>query len=315
MKLAEIGKVNRNIPTNDEEHLLFKMINASNLTPLEVDVLKAYVRRIMPQKVSKLDLNNKSIQEQRLYDVHVILPAYNEEESLLNLFNRLSFFEQKDRLIVWVVDDGSTDRTATIAQNGLDGLNVRLLPHRTNLGLGRALQTGIINVMKVASVEDVVIVMDADDTHDIQLMGSMLVKISEGADVVVASRFVKGGKDSTAPPLRRVLSRGAAIVFKMILPLNGLKDFTSGFRAYRASLLKKSVDYWGNRLIEEKGFACMVELLLKLCYWEPKIEEVPLVLRYDRKKSQSKLRLWQTLGEYMKLVIRNRLQPPPIEVL
>ena len=79
-------------------------------------------------------------------------------------------------------------------------------------------------------------------------------------------------------------------------------------------MLKKSVDYWGNRLIEEKGFACMVELLLKLSYWEPKIEEVPLVLRYDRKKSKSKLKLWQTLGEYMKLVIRNRLQPPPIEM-
>jgi dolichol-phosphate mannosyltransferase len=305
-------QLKKNLFTDEEKNLLLKIIESNTLNSEEADVIKAYVNRINHREISILKPSTASASKHKCYNVHVILPAYNEEDSLPNLLNRLSSVEQRDRLIVWVVDDGSTDRTAAIARNGINRLDIRLLTHKINLGLGRALQTGIINVMKVGSVEDVVIVMDADDTHDTKIIGSMLEKIDEGADIVLASRFTKGGNDSTAPPLRRVLSRGAAMVFSNLLPLNGIKDFTSGYRAYRASLLKRSVDHWGNRLIAERGFACMVELLLKLRYWEPIIEEVPLVLRYDRKKSESKLKLWQTLGQYMKLAIRDRLQPPPI---
>jgi dolichol-phosphate mannosyltransferase len=307
------AKSKENILTDQEWDLLMKITESSILMPEEAKVLKVYVQKMMGRKTSTPKGIAKSLQEYKSYNVHVILPAYNEENSLPNLLNRLSSVEQRDRLIVWLVDDGSTDRTALIAKNGVDSLDIRLLSHKVNLGLGQALQTGISNVLKAASVEDAVIVMDADDTHDTEIMGSMLEKIDEGADIVLASRFVKGGSDSTAPPLRRVLSRGAALVFNIILPLNGIKDFTSGFRAYKACLLKKSVDHWGNRLIEERGFACMVELLLKLRHWEPKIAEVPLVLRYDRKKSQSKLKLWRTLWQYLKLAIRDLLQPPPIE--
>jgi dolichol-phosphate mannosyltransferase len=308
------GTLNENILTNEEQDLLLNIIKSSNLMPEEAKVLKVYVQEMLARKILTPKGIAESLQEYKPYNVHVILPAYNEEDSLPNLLNRLSSVEQRDRLIVWVVDDGSTDRTASIAQNSMGSLDIRLLSHKVNLGLGQALQTGISNVLEAASLEDVVIVMDADDTHDTQIIGSMLEKISEGADIVLASRFVKGGCDGTAPPLRRVLSRGAAMVFNTLLPLDGIKDFTSGFRAYKASLLKESVDHWGKRLIEERGFACMVELLLKLRYWEPKIQEVPLVLRYDRKQSQSKLKLWRTLGQYLKLAIRDWLQPPPIEV-
>jgi len=314
MQSLKAGTLNGNILTHEEENLLLQIMKSGTLLPPEANVLKAYVQRMMYRKVSTLEPITTSLQEHKFYNVHMVLPAYNEEESLPNLLNRLSSIEQRDRLIVWVVDDGSTDRTASIARDGRENLDIRLLSHKVNLGLGQALQTGIGNVLKVASVEDVVIVMDADDTHDTKIVGSMLEKIDEGADIVLASRFVEGGSDRTAPPLRRVLSRGAAIVFNILLPLDGIKDFTSGYRAYRVSLLQRSVDHWGNLLIEERGFACMVELLLKLRYWGPIIEEVPLVLRYDRKKSQSKLKLWQTLGQYLKLAIRDHLQYPPTEV-
>ena len=90
-------------------------------------------------------------------------------------------------------------------------------------------------------------------------------------------------------------------------------DFTSGYRMYRVSMLQKATAHWGDRLIEEDGFACMVELLLKLRHWKPQIVEVPMKLRYDRKLGESKLNLPRTLRQYLKLALRDRLTPAPRE--
>ena len=69
--------------------------------------------------------------------------------------------------------------------------------------------------------------------------------------------------------------------------------------------------HWGERLIVERGFACMVELLLKLRYCNPVIVEVPLVLEYDRKQSPSKIRILRTIMQYLNLAIRDRVSPAP----
>jgi dolichol-phosphate mannosyltransferase len=132
---------------------------------------------------------------------------------------------------------------------------------------------------------------------------------------VICSRFVDGGDDTTAPFGRRMLSRGAGALFRHTLDVDGVRDFTSGFRAYRATLLRRAAEHWGERLVEEQGFACMVELLLKLRHCDPVISEVPLPLRYDRKKSVSKLRLRRTMGQYAKLLVRDRLSPAPFRKL
>lgn len=246
--------------------------------------------------------------------IHVILPAYNEEESLPTLLERFSGHEECSRLKIWVINDGSSDKTGELASKQYGDLEIKVISHQKNLGLGQALQTGIQKVLSCGAVNDVVIVMDADDTHDVELIRMMLARIDEGAEIVIASRFVSGGDDRTAPQFRRLLSRGAAIVFNSFLPLTGIHDFTSGYRAYQIELLVKARKHWGERLIEEKGFACMVELLLKLRYWNPKIEEIPFVLRYDRKLGASKLKLTRTLIQYFKLAVRDRLVPAPVQV-
>ena len=247
--------------------------------------------------------------------IHIILPAFNEEKSLPSLLKRFGHLSNRKNIIVWVVDDGSSDDTARIAKQGVPGVDVRLVSHTKNLGLGQALLTGIETAMRHALDDDVLVVMDADDTHDPELITKMLHRIDKGADIAIASRFVDGGDDRTAPRFRRLLSRGASFVFNTFLPLNGIHDFTSGFRAYRAGLLRRAVNHWGERLIEERGFACMVELLLKLRYSSPTVAEVPFHLQYDRKQSGSKLKLWRTLGQYLKLALRDKLEPPPIRMV
>ncbi len=246
--------------------------------------------------------------------VFLILPAFNEEECLPSMFSRLAKLPRLGSgLEVLVVDDGSSDDTAKIAMAGHPDLSVRLIQHFQNRGLGKAMQTGIQQASRLAGPEDVIIAMDADDTHDVGLMAKMLDEIASGADVVIASRFVDGGDDTSAPPFRRLLSRGASVVFNTLIRVDGVKDFTCGYRAYRASLLQNASRHWGDRLVEEQGFACMVEILLKLRFWNPDTREIPMTLRYDRKMSVSKLRLFKTIGQYIKLCLRDRVTPEPCE--
>ena len=249
----------------------------------------------------------------KVENVYFVLPAYNEEESLPNLLDRLKNLKSAHniKLNVVVVNDGSSDDTEKVARQSAEGLRLTLVNHEKNMGLGQAVQTGIKEALSQAGIHDILIIMDADDTHDVSLMDKMITKIENGADIVIASRFVSGGNDKSAPPFRRLLSRGASVIFKTILPLNKINDFTSGFRAYRVSILNKASIHWGETLILEQGFACMVELLLKLRHWNPKIEEIPFFLRYDRKMGASKLKLFKTLIQYLKLGIRDRVSPAP----
>jgi dolichol-phosphate mannosyltransferase len=248
------------------------------------------------------------------YLTHIVLPAYNEEKALPNLLERLETLQRRSngRMLIWIVDDGSIDNTANIARKRLAGLDVRLVSHTTNHGLGKALMSGILSVLEFAADDDVVIVMDADDTHDVNLIIPMIKDIESGADIVIASRFVLGGDQTTAPLFRRLLSRSAAFTFRTIFPINNVTDFTTGYRAYKVSLLSRARRRWGERLIEEQGFTCMVELLLKLRYYNPVIQELPLVLRYDRKLGRSKLKLTKTLLQYLKLALRDLNSPAPL---
>jgi len=246
--------------------------------------------------------------------VYAVLPAYNESESLPNLLARFSKLPADDRskLSIYVVNDGSTDNTREVALIPYPGLKVEVVDHSKNMGLGQAVQTGIRTVIQVASDDDLMVLMDADDTHDPELVQQLIAATEAGADIAIASRFVAGGDDSTAPFFRRLLSRGAAYCFRAALPVDSnVRDFTSGFRAYRVSLLRRASEHWGERLVEERGFACMVELLMKLRFCRPSITEVPMYLEYDRKQGASKIKIMRTILQYLKLAIRDRISPPP----
>ncbi len=245
---------------------------------------------------------------------HIVLPAYNEAASLPSLLRRIAEVARTEQVTAWVVDDGSSDGTADVMADVV-GLDVRLVRHPVNLGLGQAVQSGLKAALEAAAPDDFVVVMDADDTHDPALVTRLGDEILAGADVVICSRFVAGGDDRTAPLFRRMLSRSAAVLFRRMLGLSDVHDFTSGFRAYRVSVLTRASKHWGQRLVEERGFACMVELLLKLRHCHPVITEVPLELRYDRKQGPSKLKLWRTVAQYLKLLVRDRLTPAPCREL
>jgi dolichol-phosphate mannosyltransferase len=135
----------------------------------------------------------------------------------------------------------------------------------------------------------------------------MTMLIEEGNDVVVASRYAPGGRVLGVPLSRRVLSRGASLLFRVVYPVRGVRDYTCGYRAYRAGLLREAFARWGNEFISAPGFSCMVDILLKLDRLRAVVTEAPLVLRYDRKAGKSKMNVGRTMAQTVSLLARRRL--------
>jgi dolichol-phosphate mannosyltransferase len=135
----------------------------------------------------------------------------------------------------------------------------------------------------------------------------MVRRIREGNDVDIASRFQPGAHVRGVPFYRRVLSRSSSLVFRMAFPTPGVRDFTSGYRAYRAGVVKQAFDTYGGEFVAESGFSCMVDILLKLRKLDAIISEVPLVLRYDMKYGASKMLVLRTTIDTLKLLVARRL--------
>ncbi len=158
--------------------------------------------------------------------------------------------------------------------------------------------------MQAIAESDVIVTMDGDDSHDPSTIGAMLAKIDDGADLVIASRFEPGGEEIGVAGHRKVLSHAASGLLRALFPVGAAKDYSSGFRAYRSEALRTVGEEHG-RLVEESGFSCMMELLLKLRSVGADVREVPLVLRYDLKPTESKMDIGHTVGRYLVVIGRN----------
>jgi dolichol-phosphate mannosyltransferase len=239
----------------------------------------------------------------------VVLPAYNEAESLPALLAALQEHMDEHGLAyeVIVVDDGSRDRTAAVAAEWAERLPLVVVPHAVNQGLGAALRDGLAAAVARAGARDVVVTMDADDTHPPGLIARLLDHIDAGHDVVIASRYRPGSRVCGVPQMRRVMSNGASLLMRCVFPLRGVRDYTCGYRAYRVEVLRRALEHYGDTFVDQSGFQCMVDVLLKLSRLDLVFGEVPLVLRYDRKLGVSKMPVGDTVWSTLRLMLHRRL--------
>jgi dolichol-phosphate mannosyltransferase len=239
----------------------------------------------------------------------IVLPAYNEAAGLPALLRSIRQVMDEGRLAykVVVVDDGSSDGTWDAITANVAEMPIVPVRHEVNRGLAEALRSGLQVAVGQAGPDDVIVTMDADNTHAPGLVMRMLGLIREGHDVVIGSRYVSGARVVGVPFHRRVLSSGASLLMRTVFPIQGVRDYTCGFRAYRASVLQAAFARYGEGLISQKGFSCMVDILLKLRTLEPDpiMGEVPLVLRYDLKHGMSKMRAARTIVDTLVLMGRN----------
>lgn len=280
------------------------------------EVLTDGLRRIAIWTVIGFDDTRSAIVKSRKrrdinMKIWVVLPAYNEEQALPDLIHGLdeSLSEEGRQFQVIVVNDGSSDRTLEVARSFEKTHPVQVVDNGVNKGLAETLRRGLIHALNQADDRDVIVTMDADNTHPAGLALRMIRSIREGNDVVIASRYRPGSYVRGLSLFRRFLSFGAAILFRITFPTRGVRDYTCGYRAYRTSVLKQLQSQLGDRFISEKGFACMVDLLLQLRRLNLIFTEVPLVLRYDLKPGRSKMQISRTIKETLLLLLRRRLLP------
>ena len=238
----------------------------------------------------------------------IVLPAFNEEESLPPLFHsiRRELAGTGIGYRVIVVDDGSVDATARVTREAAKSLPAILVSHPGNRGLAAAIRTGLEKAAAEADPDDVIITMDADNTHPPGLIPRMIGLIGEGHDVVIASRFQRGSRVLGVPWHRNLLSYGARALFTIALPIHGVRDYTCGYRVYRAAAIQRALADYGDDFVSERGFSCMVDVLLKLRYQRLIMGEVPMVLRYDQKGGASKMHVARTALQTLSLIVRRK---------
>lgn len=209
----------------------------------------------------------------------IIIPTYNERENLRPLLNEI--FVNAPQSDILVVDDNSPDGTGNLAdQIAEENTRVRVLHRAGKLGLGTAYIAGF--KYAIAHEYDAAFEMDADFSHDPRYLPNFLEAI-ESADLVIGSRYVKGGGTPNWSILRRFISGGGNIYTRMVLGLP-VHDCTAGYRCYRRTVLEQiNLD-----TIRSQGYAFQVELVHRVLQHGFKIVEIPIIFM-DRRVGKSKM--------------------------
>ena len=201
--------------------------------------------------------------------VSVVLPCYNEEAILsLNLDTVIKFLETKSYKYRWeilIVNDGSKDKTGDIADDYSNKRpdDIRVIHHPVNLNLGNAIQTGFRN-----SRGEVIVVLDVDLSYSETYIEVMVDKMVETAsDIVIASPYMKGGKVTAVPFLRKIMSKYVNRFMRMASQ-EKYDTFTGMVRAYRR-------DFVRTLNLKTKDYEINPEIIYKAMILRARIVEIP----------------------------------------
>ncbi|MDD5681639.1 MAG: glycosyltransferase [Candidatus Omnitrophica bacterium] len=235
--------------------------------------------------------------------IHFVFPIYNEKENLSGLIAGIRRAMAGRAYRIVAVDDGSNDGSLELLQE-LRNDDLVITGSIMNMNVGAVFSAGIYEALKGAAEDDVIVIMESDQTSEQELILPMAKRITSGeADIVVASRYLPGGRHVNFPLPRLVFSHCANWLMRVFFPLASVHDYTIFFRAYRAGILKKASRYFGPfGLIQSKGFVANAELLIKLALFTNRIAEVPFVYNYGKKKGASKIHIIRTINEYFVLI-------------
>jgi dolichol-phosphate mannosyltransferase len=246
--------------------------------------------------------------------IYVIFPAYNEERVIRPTLGALAqaIRGHEDEYLAVLVDDGSTDRTIAEAEGAVADsggrLELTVLRHEQNRGLGAGLRTGIYWCLDRATDDDIVVTLDADNTHPPRMIPELVARVREGWDLSIASRYRAGAEVRGVPGYRRALSDVGRLVFQTLYPIPGVRDYTCCFRAYRIPILKRARAVYGDQLCTARGFEAVMDLLLRLGPLGLKASEIGFVLDYGDRVGQSKMKVLKTIRQTVALLLKRRVE-------
>jgi glycosyltransferase involved in cell wall biosynthesis len=206
----------------------------------------------------------------------VVIPAYNEEDTILRVVERVRAIPFSLQIIV--VDDCSSDRTAELAR-GLEGVEFRR--HEVNQGKGAALRTGF-----ALARGRVVVVQDADLEYDPADIPGLIAPILEGhADVVYGSRLIGGRPQRVHLFWHKVGNRALSLVTNVLYNTT-LTDMETGYKAFTLEVLRAVEP------LRESDFRIEPELTAKICRGGFRVYEVPIAY-YGRSYAEGKKITWR----------------------
>ena len=236
----------------------------------------------------------------------IILPTYNEIESLQRVLGRIR--QSVPQADVIIVDDSSPDGTGRLADRLAatdQGLTVLHRPAKD--GLGRAYLAGFAYALERSY--RYVVEIDADGSHDPADLSAMLSLAAAGADLVIGSRWVRGGSVRNWPWIRQLVSR-AGNAYSRVMLRSSIHDITAGFRVYRTQALR-TLDL---SAVSSQGYCFQVELAWRLERAGKRVVEHPIVFT-ERAAGRSKMHLSIVVEALMRVTLwgiagRRRPKPP-----
>jgi len=214
----------------------------------------------------------------------IVLPTYNERENLRHALARIREVAQGDgvQLHTLIVDDDSPDGTGELAdQLAAESPAVSVLHRAGKEGLGKAYVAGFREALAMGAER--IFEMDADLSHDATYLPHFLRLIDRGADLVLGSRYVKGGGVENWGVGRKIISRGGCLYAQTILGLP-YRDLTGGFKCFRRRVLE-TIDLDD---IDTAGYGFQIEMTYRAHKLGFRIAELPIIF-VDREAGESKM--------------------------
>ncbi len=229
----------------------------------------------------------------------VVIPTYNERENVEAMAEALLAAVPPEGMLLFC-DDNSPDGTGKI----IDGIcarepRVRVLHREKKEGLGRAYVAGFAQALSMGATH--VVEMDCDFSHDPKDVPRLIAETA-GADVVIGSRYVKGGKCVGWPFKRWAISRAGGIFIRMVLGLP-VKDPTGGFKCFTRAALETLGDFSS---IRSFGYSFQMEMNFRMWKAGLRLREIPIVFA-ERRAGASKIS-GSIAAETLKMVWRLRVE-------
>lgn len=209
----------------------------------------------------------------------VVIPTYNESANIEGIVARVRY--SQPAMDILIVDDNSPDLTGEIADKLATEDPVHVLHRPGKDGLGSAYREGF--AWGIERDYDVLIEMDADGSHQPEQLVDLLAGIDGGADLVLGSRWVPGGRVVNWPAHRKLISRIGNVYARIMLGLT-LKDATGGFRAYR----RETVEALNLRDVASAGYCFQVDMVRRAVAAGFTVIEVPITF-VERERGESKM--------------------------
>lgn len=201
----------------------------------------------------------------------ILIPTYNERESIGELLEKIAVFRKINPIDVMIIDDGSPDGTVDFVRSlNLDWVDI--LERSVKAGLGPAYRAGFAHVLAHRPDITHIVTMDADGSHRVEDLGSMLAAITSGREIILGTRWMPGGAVLNWPLKRQLLSRAGTTYARLALRM-GQRDLTGGFRIYSRELLESlRLDQ-----MNASGYCYQIEMALAARAAGARMHEVPIV--------------------------------------